>query len=272
MTKTLPYKNRSLKNIPGEKWKDIPGYQDYYQVSNYGRAKALERWVERLIKGNLHLKEKIKKLTLNRSLNPYIGKYTSQLFVSLSRDAKDKSFTVSRLVYYCFVKKFDTENPKLIITTKDGNNLNLHYKNLQLVSKGEVQVKTYSEQKKRKLYKTISQYNYNGKLIKTYSSIIEAAAETNTNMDYLSQAACGNVIHVRGCLWRYGIAKKIRPTKFPYRNIKRVAQYTAKGKQVQQFNSITEAEKTTGFDDIGISDCAHKRRKTYKGFIWKFRD
>ena len=28
-----------------EIWKDIPGYEGYYQVSNYGRVKRLDRWV-----------------------------------------------------------------------------------------------------------------------------------------------------------------------------------------------------------------------------------
>ena len=29
-----------------EIWKDIPGYQGLYQVSNYGRVKSLERLVK----------------------------------------------------------------------------------------------------------------------------------------------------------------------------------------------------------------------------------
>jgi hypothetical protein len=39
------YKNLSLKDIPGEIWKDIEGFEGYYQVSNMGRVKSLEREV-----------------------------------------------------------------------------------------------------------------------------------------------------------------------------------------------------------------------------------
>jgi hypothetical protein len=273
MTKILPYKNLSLKNIPNERWKDVPEYSGYYQLSNCGRFKSLERWVQRSsIKGDLRLKERIKKLTKIRSLNPYTQKYRPQLTISLSRDGEDKTFAASRYVYYSFVKKFDLTDPKLIITSKDGNNLNLHFKNLQLVKKGEVQLKTYRQQKKRKLFKPISKYDYYGRHIKTFCSVDEAAAKTKGNANYLSQAANGYTTHAYGYLWKYGTANAIRPIKFPYRNIKRIAKYTLTGKLLQQFNSITEAENITGFDDIGMRDCAKRRRKTYKGFIWKYVD
>lgn len=57
------WKNLSLKNIEGEVWKDIPGFEGEYQASSYGRIKSLERYVEferngRLSKRLIH--EKIK--------------------------------------------------------------------------------------------------------------------------------------------------------------------------------------------------------------------
>lgn len=35
------YKNLSLEDLPGEVWKDIPGFEGLYQVSNMGRVKSL---------------------------------------------------------------------------------------------------------------------------------------------------------------------------------------------------------------------------------------
>jgi hypothetical protein len=40
--KEYPYQNLSLKNIKGERWKDIPGLEMYFKVSDYGRVKRLE--------------------------------------------------------------------------------------------------------------------------------------------------------------------------------------------------------------------------------------
>ena len=39
----LPYQNKSLADIPGEIWKDIPGFEGYYQASTAGRIKSLDR-------------------------------------------------------------------------------------------------------------------------------------------------------------------------------------------------------------------------------------
>ena len=72
MSYKYPYQNLSLKDIKGEQWEDIPGFEDYYQVSNYGRFKGLDRWIERKsIKGDLHLPEQILKQTKSKAFNPY---------------------------------------------------------------------------------------------------------------------------------------------------------------------------------------------------------
>lgn len=34
-----------IQNLENEIWKDIDGYEGYYQVSNYGRVKSLPRWI-----------------------------------------------------------------------------------------------------------------------------------------------------------------------------------------------------------------------------------
>ncbi len=71
MASKPPYKNLSLKDMPGERWEDIPGYSDYYQVSQHGRIKSPGRWVERKsIKGDYYTKGKIKKQQLGKSLIP----------------------------------------------------------------------------------------------------------------------------------------------------------------------------------------------------------
>ena len=35
----------TLENLDGEVWKDIPGYEGFYEVSNMGRIKSKERHV-----------------------------------------------------------------------------------------------------------------------------------------------------------------------------------------------------------------------------------
>jgi len=37
------YENTSLKNLQGETWKDVVGYEGLYEVSNLGRVKSLKK-------------------------------------------------------------------------------------------------------------------------------------------------------------------------------------------------------------------------------------
>ena len=65
-----------MKEITRENeiWKDIKGYEGLYQISNYGRVKALEKLIKAGIRNNgfVKRKEKIKKIQINE-----LGSYKS---------------------------------------------------------------------------------------------------------------------------------------------------------------------------------------------------
>ena len=50
---------------------------------------------------------------------------------------------------------------------------------------------------------------------------------------------------------------------------KQVAQYTLDGELVKIWVSMNEAERN-GFNHTNISECCQGKRKTHKGFIWKY--
>ena len=83
-----------------EIWKEIQGYEGFYEVSNYGKVRSIDRIVsyenegqprKKFIKGRL-LKE-------SQGTNGYLP-------VSLSKDAVIKIFAIHRLVAIAFVKGF----------------------------------------------------------------------------------------------------------------------------------------------------------------------
>ena len=78
-----------------ENWKDIQGYEGFYQVSNLGRVKSLERDVF-FPNGTLmrHMEEKI--------LVPFLDRGGYQ-YVALSLNGKAKSIKVHRLVAEAFI-------------------------------------------------------------------------------------------------------------------------------------------------------------------------
>lgn len=45
MRKYNIFRTTIIEDLEDEIWKDIPNYEGYYQVSNYGRVKSLPRWI-----------------------------------------------------------------------------------------------------------------------------------------------------------------------------------------------------------------------------------
>lgn len=79
-----------------EIWKDIEGYEGYYQVSNMGRVKSLSRPIYTIETHKMYRisKEKIKCFKIDKD-----GYRT----VTLSIDGNDKTFKVHRLVAQAFI-------------------------------------------------------------------------------------------------------------------------------------------------------------------------
>ena len=94
MDKLLPYKNLSLDDMEGEVWKDVQGYDGYYQVSNFGRIKSLSRDI---FNGMGYYLKKEKILKQVPSNHGYCA-------VTLYIENIGKQFLVHKLVASAFVK------------------------------------------------------------------------------------------------------------------------------------------------------------------------
>jgi hypothetical protein len=77
-----------------ETWKDIIGYEGFYQISDQGRVKSLSRLVDNHSGFKKVLKEKI--------LIPSISK-TGYFVVSFKKNNKRKTFKVHRLIAFAFI-------------------------------------------------------------------------------------------------------------------------------------------------------------------------
>jgi hypothetical protein len=97
-----------------EIWKDIIGYESYYQVSNLGNIRSLDRVIN-----NKKYKGQLKKLGLSEN-----GYYR----VSLQKNMERRQFMVHRLVAIMFI---DNPSNKSFVNHKDGNKLNNHMNNLE---------------------------------------------------------------------------------------------------------------------------------------------
>lgn len=99
-----------------EIWKDVPGYEGLYRVSNLGNVRSLSRTIKTR-KGKQHHKGKI--LTLSKNRRGYVQ-------VPLSRKGKRVLLYVHRLVMQAF--HGDSE---MVVNHKDGDKSNNRLANLE---------------------------------------------------------------------------------------------------------------------------------------------
>lgn len=121
------------ENKPLEIWKDIPGYEGYYQVSNYGRVKSLERYI---LGGNFSRPGTSKKLLKERVLKNSINK-KGYFRVCLSLNRKQSVKMIHVLVAEAFLNHKTNGTVEKVVDHIDDNKLNNHISNLQIITNRE---------------------------------------------------------------------------------------------------------------------------------------
>lgn len=115
-------------DLIGVEWRDIPGFEGYYQASIYGQIRSVDRLVKHC-KGKNGLR-----LIKGRMLKPQENKQTKYYTVMLSVNGYPKCFTVHSLVAAAFLGPVP-ENK--VIDHIDGNRQNNIISNLRYVSSKE---------------------------------------------------------------------------------------------------------------------------------------
>ena len=178
-----------------EIWKDIAGYEGLYQVSNQGRVKSLERYVENRVAQN-YQPERIR--TLMERKKP--GQETGYKAIILYKNNKGKNCYVHRLVAAAFVP--NPENKKTV-NHINGDKHDNRAENLEWMTYRENNLHAYtsglndsSHRRNRCDSIQVAQYDSDMNLIKVYPSMNEAERQTG-----IDRTAIGHGIR-KG--WRYG--------------------------------------------------------------------
>lgn len=119
----------------------------------------------------------------------------------------------------------------------------------------------------------VIQYSKEGVFIREFNSIKDAATAMNGNHVYISCCCRGKCPTAYGYIWR----KKGEQAPKPYKNKKErtIMQYTQDGVFIAEYPSLKQASIALNNDTkkwTSIWECCVGKAKTYKGFIWKYKE
>lgn len=258
-----------------EIWKPIKGYEGYYEISNFGKVRSLDR----IVKQGTSLR-KVKAKTINL----HIGAYGYPC-VSLCKDGKTKCFPIHRLLARAFIPNpenkphidhIDTDKTNYRLdnlrwcTQKENMNnpLTLAFCKERVYTKERTEKinKTKIERKRKTAPKKIYQFDKNGYLIKEYNSIREASIENNISRETISRCCHKEAMTAGGYLWSFK-EDDVPVYKIIRHNIKPIYQYDRNGIFIKKWDSISDAIRATGIVNISRSaKCENPRGK----YIWRY--
>lgn len=156
-----------------------------------------------------------------------------------------------------------------------------HYNFGKKLSKKTIKKKSKSMKEKYKNgfiapnTKPINQYDLLGNFIKSHKSVKEASNNDDKRRRGITNCLIGKNKTAYGYYWDYKLKKHIKSKRSIYKsglpNSKPVLKFDLKGKLVFEYNSIKEAAKGDKNFEAGIVHCLKGRKKTSRGFIWKYK-
>jgi hypothetical protein len=262
--KNFPYQNLSLKNIPGERWKDIPDFEGLYKISNYGRIKSLKRSGIRSDGRAYNINEKIRRPKLETHKNETVNEVGYTLMITLNRDAKKYYFSIGRLLYYSFVEKFDLEDKKILISNRDHNGRNLSTSNLVKSNNSEMGLLAYKNARAVShmsiLSKPVTQFDSMGFPINNFPSMYEAQKHTGIDQREISSVVNGRIHISKGYFWRLGYkTKKL--------NLAKITRKKGQGEVIHK--SLMKRLGIKKINNDQPSPLLNLSTKTMKGEKWK---
>ena len=165
-----------------EKWKDIIGYEGYYQISNFGNVRNVQ--TNKILIGDTN-NAGYKRVTLYKPIK--------------------KRFFIHRLVAFYFC---DGYKENLVVNHKDGNKQNNHCDNLEWVTRSENDLHAYKMNLRQahlsQFKHSILAYDKNTKiLVKEYQNIQECCDDLQVARSNVYNCCNGKQQTCRGYILKY---------------------------------------------------------------------
>lgn len=183
-----------------EVWRDIEGYEGYYQVSNFGRVRSVERviYLHDRESGRIRQPKTIHGKILTNQLNRY-----GYLRVNMQKHPQRKAHFVHRLVAKEFVPGYCEG---MQVNHKDENKQNNHADNLEWVTGkeninyGTAIARITASQPARR---PIIQMSMDGKIIRKFDSARKASFITGIDSRNITRACKGEFKQAHGYRWKF---------------------------------------------------------------------
>lgn len=223
-----------------EIWKDIKGYEGFYQVSNLGKVRSLDR----IVNGN-RLKGKI--LSQVQDTKGY-------LFLQLSKNGNSKRFSVHRLIAEAFIPRIEGKN---YIDHINGIRNDNRIKNLRWCTHQENDSFPLS-----RLHRSQAAMGNKRWLGKHHTD------ETKKKLSELKKG-----IKQPDAWTRISDENKRKILMAAIeKNQVKVDQYSLEGELLKTWDSMTIAARELGVQKTNIHKCCNHLAKTCGGYKWRYHD
>ena len=177
VVKTIAELNEEWEDMPEEKWQDVLGFEELYQVSSFGNVRTIK-------KGEAEMSQQ-------ENRNGYMT-------VHLRDKGVERRAMVHRLVAEAFIPN---PNGFRDVNHKNGDKSDNRVENLEWTSHADNMTHSFRELGKN--VRHIVQLDLDNNFIERWNSIIEASEATGICRTNIGECCRGNRKHTKGYKWKY---------------------------------------------------------------------
>lgn len=186
-------------NYLNEEWKPIKGYENLYEISNYGRVRSLDKYVKSK-NGSMQFRKG--KLIIPHIPNKKAPHYQIQLW----KNGAYKYFYIHQLVYIAFVGQIPEG---MQVNHLNENGIDNRLENLNLMTPkensnwGTRNKRIGSKQINGKRSKKINQLTLSGELVNIWASTMEIERKLKFCHSTISKCCKGKLKTAYNYIWKY---------------------------------------------------------------------
>lgn len=176
-----------------EIWKPVKNYEGYYQISNLGNIRSIERITTS--KNNVNRRYKSRQLKTSLNENRYV-------VVVVRVNNVHYNFKIHRLVAESFIPNPDN---KATVNHIDGNKQNNNVLNLEWSTHSENIKHAFKNNlnNNENQYKPVLQYSKQGEFIHRFNSISEAKKVLKITGGHIGEVCKGSMKTAYGFIWKF---------------------------------------------------------------------